>query len=683
MKFTDRVSAAFKAWRLGGTQHAGFDDAFSAAFRSMEPNRKPANELVALSTAVYSAIDLRSTTISSVPIKLIRNTAEGHEEVTQHPALDLLRYVNPFWTFQRLMQSIEMSMCVYGQAFLVLERDSRGIPQEIWFARADLMEVVTHATEYIRGFRYSPAAGQQLNLDKADVVWIRGVMDPKNEFRCLSPLEAARVSIESGLDAMVSNQAIFKNGLNPGGIVSPKDSGITLTRDQRQLIEEQLNLRMRGADKAHKLAVFSHPMDIQTPALSPADAQFIELMQWTTLDIARVFKVPPTKLMDFSQATYSNVEQADKALYTDCIIPESRRIAAEFTEQLLSVYGDDLELSFDFSRVPSLQEDQSEIVAQMQALIMMGVPLNKVLSEYKPELLPAEGEYAWGNEPMMGYIPPATEDVQAGFGIPKKKDYVAKVPDYGSEAHKLAIRTRDRLIMPYESAFRRAWSQAQAQIVKELTAKLQEPAGTKGLLSDLFGGLNSDSEAINVFVNAFKDNKIPQMAKDIVKAGANRALKALRLGISFDEEAPNAMAFLNDREQRFAEMIPEDQWSELKGQLVRAMAAGAGTDELIRVVQQSPVVAPARAEMVARTEVIGAYNGGLQEGWDQSGLEGQKVWLAALDQRTRESHREAHGQMVDLSDNFEVGGVPTMGPGQSGVAAEDINCRCSVDFIPG
>ena len=686
MAIKDRFNAALKAWRLGGnSMNARLDDQF-ASLLAANP-RKPTSDLVQLSTSVYSAIDLRASTVSSIPIRLIQNTREGHQEVTNHPVLDLLKYVNPFWTFPRLMQSIEMSMCVYGQAFVVVERDNRGQPMELWFARADQMKVVNHPTEYISGFAYDTGFGKPINLERQDVIWIRGVMDPKNEFRCLSPLEAAKVSIESSLEAMVSNRAIFSNGLNPGGILSPKDSGVTLTREQRQQIEEQLNLRLKGADKAHKLAVFSHPMQLDTPQLTPEDAQFMQLLGWTTLDVCRVFKIPPTKLMDFSSATYSNVEQADKAFFNDCIIPESRRIAAEFTEQLVSSYSQDLVLEFDFSKIPSLQEDQTEIVSQMQALVNMGVPLNKVLAEYKPELLPPGQEgYSWGNEPAMPFgldVPQAeAQPVQQAMSgsVQLKKNGI--IPPFGSDAHKLAIRTRDRQTMKYEARARKAIRQAQEQIKDRLIELLKQDVRKDALNSD-FGGLESDEEGIRIIRDAYDDAGILSVVRDTTAAGGNRALAGLRLGLRFDLNNPAAERFLATREQRFAEMIPEDQWAELKRVMLQAMESGAGTDGMIAAVRDSGVVSAARAEMVARTEVIGAYNGGLEAGWQQSGLEGQKVWLAALDQRTRETHREAHGQMVGLDQEFTVGEVNTRGPGQTGVASEDINCRCSMDFIPG
>jgi HK97 family phage portal protein len=386
MRFRDRVQNAIKAWRFGAVDNYMSLD---AKFRALADTKTPVNELVQASTAVYSAIDLRSSTLASIPIRLLLDTGDGYEAVGQHPVLDLLKYVNPYWTFERLLQAIEMSMCVFGESFVVIERDNRGNPAELWFVPSNKITMLERrsADEYVPGWKVEVGVGNYIEYVADDVIWIRGVMDPTNEFRSLSPLRAARIAIESSIDAMVSNQSILRNGLNPGGILSPREGGMSLTREQRESIEEQLNLRMRGVDKAHKLAVFSHPMDLQTPQLTPADAQFLELLSFSVIDVCRVFKVPPTKLMDFSTATYSNVEQADKAFFSDCIIPEARRIASEFTEQLLKSYEPGLRLEFDFTRIPALQEDQTEIVNQMQILVSMGVPLETVLAHYKPELL--------------------------------------------------------------------------------------------------------------------------------------------------------------------------------------------------------------------------------------------------------------------------------------------------------
>lgn len=53
-----------------------------------------------------------------------------------------------------------------------------------------------------------------------------------------------------------------------------------------------------------------------------------------------------------------------------------------------------------------------------------------------------------------------------------------------------------------------------------------------------------------------------------------------------------------------------------------------------------------------------------------------KQWDSTLDGRTRPSHRKLDGQIREVDEPFEVGGLKAMMPGDFGRPEEDINCRC-------
>lgn len=100
-----------------------------------------------------------------------------------------------------------------------------------------------------------------------------------------------------------------------------------------------------------------------------------------------------------------------------------------------------------------------------------------------------------------------------------------------------------------------------------------------------------------------------------------------------------------------------------------------------------------RARVIARTEVIGAYNAGhhAAAGYHADILgygrwQVEKEWLATFDTRTRPSHASASGQVVlGLDTAFSVGGASLMQPGDPyGPASEVIQCRCTVLYrYPG
>jgi len=61
----------------------------------------------------------------------------------------------------------------------------------------------------------------------------------------------------------------------------------------------------------------------------------------------------------------------------------------------------------------------------------------------------------------------------------------------------------------------------------------------------------------------------------------------------------------------------------------------------------------------------------------------KKEWIASFDDRTRDAHAEADGQIVMQSDPFLVGGEQLLYPGDpAGSSTNVINCRCSVAPFP-
>jgi hypothetical protein len=93
----------------------------------------------------------------------------------------------------------------------------------------------------------------------------------------------------------------------------------------------------------------------------------------------------------------------------------------------------------------------------------------------------------------------------------------------------------------------------------------------------------------------------------------------------------------------------------------------------------------ARGERVLRTELNRSFNMSAHDrmiGLDRElgGL--KKQWMATGDDRTRRSHLDAHGQMVDVKKKFLVGGVRMSHPHDPKAPAKEVvNCRCRTIVI--
>lgn len=109
--------------------------------------------------------------------------------------------------------------------------------------------------------------------------------------------------------------------------------------------------------------------------------------------------------------------------------------------------------------------------------------------------------------------------------------------------------------------------------------------------------------------------------------------------------------------------------------------SGAEVAKSIRT--QIPTISAIRAETISRTEVHAAANYANQSAAEATELEMEREWIAFIDGREREAHREANGQRVGMNDDFVVDGESLNYPGDpSGSAGNVINCRCVVGYIP-
>ena len=80
------------------------------------------------------------------------------------------------------------------------------------------------------------------------------------------------------------------------------------------------------------------------------------------------------------------------------------------------------------------------------------------------------------------------------------------------------------------------------------------------------------------------------------------------------------------------------------------------------------------AQRIARTEIHNAHNNAVIKTYDALGVE-YTQWIAANDDRTRDSHAELDGEIIRMGDTYSNG---LAYPGDtSGDIEEWVNCRCS------
>ena len=92
------------------------------------------------------------------------------------------------------------------------------------------------------------------------------------------------------------------------------------------------------------------------------------------------------------------------------------------------------------------------------------------------------------------------------------------------------------------------------------------------------------------------------------------------------------------------------------------------------------------AQRISRTETFRSLSMGSRVAYDEArnnGVRMRERWTSVLDDRVRPDHAQMDGRFKDEETGLFQNtpwGSPTPGPGETGIAEEDINCRC--DVIP-
>ena len=673
-----------------------------------------------LSPAVYMATRYRSQKLASIPLQFHKVSKGGKKtQVTSGSLIELMTKVNPYWTFPRLAEMTEMSLCLRGKNYWALDRgtNSRGEPKEIWWMHPDKVKVV-RGKDYISHFEYDQGAGRPLQFAKEEIFWLH-YPNPANEFDGLAPLDAARIIADTGSAAMKSNARMFSQGMQLAGFVSPADRQDSWTKEQGEAIEGSLQRRFSGAQKAHRWAVLGRQMSFQALTLSPKDIEFIALLKWSFEDICRVFGLSPDLLG--GDRTYANAAEARLAFWQDTMMPECSFFANEITEQILPLFPGQADLAeHDLSGVDVLQELEAAKWAREKEQIAAGALM---LNEWREKkgLDPLHyGDDWWapvGLTPVGGPMadaadqaaqdaadaalasaqaaaqvqpPPDPNALDAGQPVRALKAgpirSAGALSDYGSPEHQRAFAEWVKRTEPHEQIVARVTADLMRNQRKSILAKLTNERGRR----DVAEAVNEPFDMAR-WVKQFRQ-AIRPVFTTIVEDIGTLATDELGLGTAFDVKSPEALRFLTERAQRFAEEVNATTWTNLKASLNDGVDAGEGIDALAKRVEA--VMGDrirSSAETIARTEVIGAANGGTMLAWDQTGVVAGKEWLSAIDNMTRETHITAHGQKRWLHDDFEVGAGKGPHPGAIGLAGEDINCRCSMtaildvdaDTIPG
>ena len=132
----------------------------------------------------------------------------------------------------------------------------------------------------------------------------------------------------------------------------------------------------------------------------------------------------------------------------------------------------------------------------------------------------------------------------------------------------------------------------------------------------------------------------------------------------------------------------DQAWNQKKiaGAVTQGIIQGESIDDIARRIARDTTQQNSNAMIrYARTATTSAQNAGRMKTMHRAqglGINVRKQWLATLDGRTRDSHRNLDGQVKDIDDPFDSDYGKIMFPGDPSAHPGDVyNCRCTLVYV--
>jgi HK97 family phage portal protein len=251
-----------------------------------------------------------------LPLKVYQRGEDGRPEARDHPYAQLLRNPHPrmnrffFWLW------VIGTFDVYGEAFLLKQRDTGGRPIALLpLHPANMREVDRDGPETIWEFRNGTVVIERIR--DSDLVHPK-TYNPATLTRGLSRLEPLRRTLEFEDAAQRAQSSFWSKGARPGVALSHPGS---LSQDAADRLKVRWDALAAGADNTGTTIVLEEGMKPEIMSISNEDAQYIDSRKLNRGEVCAVYDVPPPAVHILDDATFSNITEQFRSLYRDTHAP--------------------------------------------------------------------------------------------------------------------------------------------------------------------------------------------------------------------------------------------------------------------------------------------------------------------------------------------------------------------------
>jgi HK97 family phage portal protein len=317
--------------------------------------------------AYFACVRNISEDVARLPAAVYRPTGPGGlERVEASPVAALIGEApNDEMTAITFRQTMSAWALGWGNAYAEIQRNGMGQPIALWPIHPTLVTIERGAGNAVI-YNVLKADGSRVLIPASGMLHLLGMSG--DGMYGYSVAKWAAETLGTSMAVQSAAGAFFGNGMQVSGILKHPE---TLSKEAQERLVQSIEQRHSGAGgrKSFRTMVLEEGMEWTQTSIDPESAQMIETRQFLAVEIARWFRMPPTKIGDLSRSTYSSLEQEAISYSNDTLAPWVTRWEQEIKRKLIT--SPDEFLRFDMAALQ--RGDQAARATYYREMYNIGV----------------------------------------------------------------------------------------------------------------------------------------------------------------------------------------------------------------------------------------------------------------------------------------------------------------------
>lgn len=279
-------------------------------------------------SAVFACIELLAQTISTLPLYVYKDAADGARQPDKASRLWMLLHDRPnaWMTPSEFLSAMVVNRMLRGNAYAQIVRDGEGEMIALVPLSPDQMEVSVTAGGEVYTYYQD---GVVSVLAPENVIHWKGL---GNGFIGLSKLEYMRATADEAISAQDNASKLYGSYSKPSGVLQT-DSALN-DEQLRAVFERFKGMSRSGAG----LYVVDRGLKYTQLSLTPADAQLLQTRQFSVEEICRWFGVPGVLVGSTAQTTWgSGIQQIVEGFHKFTVGPLCKQLEQALSRRLVPV----------------------------------------------------------------------------------------------------------------------------------------------------------------------------------------------------------------------------------------------------------------------------------------------------------------------------------------------------------